>query len=79
MPTFHITCQANRDLSNDEVGALPNGWTRNPEQHNYVQAYDVKADRICDALCYFDEQIIKASLGEPALRPVSTSVREAPA
>jgi hypothetical protein len=78
MPTFNITCQTNRDLSNDEVGALPHGWTRNPEQHNYVQAHDVAADRISDALCYVDEQIVKASLSEPALKPVSTSVREAP-
>lgn len=50
-----------------------------PRPVERVQAYDVKADRVCDALCYFDEQIIKASLGEPALKPVSTSVREAPA
>jgi hypothetical protein len=79
MPTFHITGQANRDLSNDEVAALPEGWTRNADQHNYVQAYDIDAEHIGYALGYFYEQIIKASRGEPALKPVATSVREAPA
>jgi hypothetical protein len=77
MPKFHITGQANRDLSNVEVAALPDGWTRNAEQHNYVQAYDVEAEHIGHALAYFYKQVVTASRSEPALRPVSTAVREA--
>lgn len=79
MPTFHITAQASRDLSNVEVAALPEGWTRNDDQHNYVQAYDIEAPSIGDALSLFDGRITDASRGEPALRPVSVSVREASA
>lgn len=79
MPRFHITGQINRDLSNDEVNALPDGWARNEHQHNYVQAYDIDAEHIGYALGCFYKQIVEASRGEPALRPVSTSVREAPA
>lgn len=79
MPTFNVTGQTNRDLSNDEVNALPKGWTRNADQHNYVQAYDIEAEHIWYALGCFYEQVVTASRGEPALRPVSASVREAPA
>lgn len=77
MPKFHITGQTNRDLSNDEVAALPKGWSRNSEQHNYVQAYDIEADRIGDALHYFDGRIVEASRSEPALECAAVSVRRA--
>lgn len=71
MPTFHVTAKTSRDVTDAEVTRLP-GWTRNPEQAHYIQAYDLPAETIGAAADTVDRALRAAG---PGLSSVTILVR----
>ena len=74
---FHLTAVANRELTDEEVAGLPSGWTRNPEQHHYVQIHGLGAASIGAACDRAETVLRRVSVATPTLAIRTVTARAA--